>query len=81
MEENEEQDDDEPASVREGSEAVEAGERGMEDEDEEARDSLERNAAVSEPRTALGEGIDVGEGMYAGGEEREGVEEDKLMRS
>jgi hypothetical protein len=45
----EEQEDDEPASVREGSEAVEAGERGMEEED--ARDSLERKAAVSEPRT------------------------------
>ena len=67
MEEKEEHDDDEPASVREGSEAVEAGERGMEEEDEEARDSLERKAAVSEPMTVWGEGIDVGEGICAGG--------------
>jgi hypothetical protein len=50
IEERDEQEDDEPASVREGSEVVEAGERGSEEED--ARDSLERNAAVSEPRTA-----------------------------
>lgn len=46
----EEQDDDEPASVRDGSEAVEAGERGIDEEDE--RDSLERKAAVREPMTA-----------------------------
>jgi hypothetical protein len=46
----EEQEDDEPASVRDGSEAEEAGERGMEEEDE--RDSLERKAAVREPMTA-----------------------------
>jgi hypothetical protein len=57
----EEQDDDEPASVRDGSEAVEAGERGMDEEDE--RDSLERKAAVREPMTAWGEGIAVGDGM------------------
>jgi hypothetical protein len=50
IEARDEQEDDEPASVREGSEAVEAGERGR--EEEEARDSLERNAAVREPRTA-----------------------------
>ena len=48
----EEQDDDEPASVREGREADEAGERGMEEDEEDARDSLERKAAVREPRTA-----------------------------
>jgi hypothetical protein len=48
----EEQDDDEPASVREGREADEAGERGMEEDEDDERDSLERNAAVREPRTA-----------------------------
>jgi hypothetical protein len=50
-EDSEEQDaeEDEPASVREGSEAVEAGERGM--DEEEARESLERRAAEREPRT------------------------------
>ena len=50
-EESEEQDaeEDEPASVREGSDVVEAGERGM--EEEEARESLERRAAEREPRT------------------------------
>jgi len=57
----EEQDDDEPASVRDGSEAEDAGERGMDDEDE--RDSLERKAAVREPMTAWGEGTEVGDGM------------------
>jgi len=46
----EEQEDDEPVSARDGSEAEEAGERGMEEEDE--RDSLERKAAVREPMTA-----------------------------
>lgn len=43
-------DDDEPVSVRDGSEAEEAGERGREEDD--ARDSLERKAAVREPRAA-----------------------------
>jgi hypothetical protein len=43
-------DDDEPASVRDGSEAEEAGERGRDEEDD--RDSLERKAAVREPRAA-----------------------------
>ena len=44
----EEHDDDEPVSVRDGSEAEEAGERGREEED--ARDSLERKAGEREPR-------------------------------
>lgn len=46
----EQEEDDEPASVRDGSEAEEAGERGRDEEDE--RDSLERKAAVREPMTA-----------------------------
>ncbi|KAH9050570.1 hypothetical protein EDB84DRAFT_1613165 [Lactarius hengduanensis] len=42
--------EDEPASVRDRSDVVEAGERGM--EEEEARVSLERRAVEREPRTA-----------------------------
>lgn len=61
----EEHDEDEPASVRDGSEADEAGERGMDEDDE--RDSLEGKAAVSEPRIGLGEGTDVGDGMGSEG--------------
>jgi len=63
----EQDDDDDPASVRDGSEAEEAGERGREDED--ARDSLERNAAVRVPRTGCGEGRAGGDGMGGGGGE------------
>ena len=58
----EEQEDDEPASVSDGSEADEAGERGMEEDDE--RDSLERKAEVSVPRTACDDGTVVGDCMW-----------------
>jgi hypothetical protein len=51
--------------VRDGSEAEDAGERGMEEED--ARDSLERKAAVSEPRVGCGEGTAGGDGIGGGG--------------
>ena len=70
----EQEDDDEPASVRDGREADEAGERGMEEDDE--RDSLERKAAVSEPMTACGEGTVVEECMCGreGGEEGGGID-------
>jgi len=54
-------DDDERASVRDGREAEEAGEREREEDD--ARDSLERKAPVREPRAAGGEGMAVGGGM------------------
>jgi hypothetical protein len=56
-----EQEDDEPVSVSDGSEADEAGERGMEEEEE--RDSLERNAAVSVPMRGCVDGRAVGDGM------------------
>ena len=62
----EEQEDDEPASVRDGSEADEAGERWMEEDDE--RDSLERKAAVSEPIAAWGV---VGDGICVAGDGEE----------
>jgi hypothetical protein len=76
----EQEDDDEPASVRDGSEADEAGERGREEEDE--RDSLERKAAVSEPMTACGDGIVVGDCMCGGKRRwrREQRREEGLMR-
>jgi hypothetical protein len=58
----EEHDDaDDPTSVRDGSEAEEAGDRESDEEDE--RDSLERNAAVREPRVACGEGTAGGDGI------------------
>jgi hypothetical protein len=54
-------DDDDPTSVRDGSEAEEPGDRGSDEED--ARDSFERNATVREPRVAWGEGRAGGDGM------------------
>ncbi len=60
-------DDDDPASVRDGSEAEEAGDRGRDDED--ARDSLERNAAAREPSAGCGEGTGEGDGIAGGGGE------------
>jgi hypothetical protein len=54
-------DDDDPTSVRDGSEVEDAGDRGSDEED--ARDSLEGNAAVSEPRVACGEGRAGGDGI------------------
>lgn len=56
--------------MRDGSEAEEAGERGMDEEDE--RESLERKAAVREPMTDWGEGTAVGDCMWGGGGEGEG---------
>jgi hypothetical protein len=54
-------DDDEPTSVRDGSEVEDAGDRGSDEED--ASDSLEGNAAVREPRVACGEGRAGGDGI------------------
>lgn len=54
-------DDDDPTSVRDGSDVEEAGERGRDEED--ARDSLERNAAVRVPRVACGGGRAGGDGI------------------
>ena len=47
--------------MRDGSEVEDAGDRGNDEED--ARDSLERNAAVSEPRVGCGEGRAGGDGI------------------
>lgn len=67
----EEHDDvDDPASVSDGSEAEEAGDRVRDEED--ARDSLERNATVREPRAAGGVGMAGGDGMGCGGGEMMG---------
>src|SRR5713101_9481619 len=65
---DEHDDDDDPASVRDGSEADEAGDRGRDDE-EDARDSLERKAGLREPREGCGggEGIAGGDGIGGGG--------------
>lgn len=61
----EQEDDDDPASVSDGSEAEDAGDRGSEEEEE--RDSLERNAAVREPRATWGEGTAGEDGIGGGG--------------
>jgi hypothetical protein len=58
-------DDDDRASVSDGSEADEAGDRGSDEDD--ARDSLEWNAAVREPMATCGEGIAGGDGIGGGG--------------
>jgi len=60
--------------VRDGSEAEEAGDRGRDPED--ARDSLERNAVVREPRATCGEGKAGGDGMgwWRGSDEGPGGE-------
>ena len=49
----EHEDDDDPTSVGDGGEAEEAGDRGSDKEG--ARDSLEQNVAMREPRVACGE--------------------------
>jgi hypothetical protein len=69
---DEHDDDDDPTSVRDGSEAEEAGDRGSDEED--ARDSLERNAAVREPRAACGKGTAGGDGMSGWRGSDDGVE-------